>query len=319
MNSRLTVSSETKRLISVKHFLGVMSIVFCLAGQTIASPKDNPVYDTTVTSTQQQAIEFIDKIKELEPSVYWPNIKPALFLQNLKKNIHRAITIYPGSGTNFCGYGALTYLLLLDDPLGYARLLLQLYHEGSATFGNSTFTPSRAIKKEAGLLRFKGILDINPAEQMWYLCLADHFKGYLNIFNRKYDPGDEDRFWASVNYAKFNRMVRSLLHYKTSARGADLIRPRVGDLTQFISNKMKTSTVVLFINNRITHKKNHVALQLEVPTHFIIAEKISNENDLVTMVYWDYGHKTQLQLSPAFLKRIIFGITSCTKIKTDAN
>ena len=82
---------------------------------------------------------------------------------------------------------------------------------------------------------------------------------------------------------------------------------------------MKTSTVVLFINNRITHKKNHVALQLEVPTHFIIAEKISNENDLVTMVYWDYGHKTQLQLSPAFLKRIIFGITSCTKIKTDAN
>ena len=74
MNSRLTVSSETKRLISVKHFLGVMSIVFCLAGQTIASPKDNPVYDTTVTSTQQQAIEFINKIKELKPSVYWPNI-----------------------------------------------------------------------------------------------------------------------------------------------------------------------------------------------------------------------------------------------------
>ncbi len=315
----MTFSSETNRLISAKHFLGAMSIVFCLAGQTIASPKVKPVYDTTVTSTQQQAIEFIDKVKELKPSVYWPNIKPSLFLQNLKKNIYQPISVYPGNGTNFCGFGALTYLLLQDDPLGYARLLLQLYHEGNATFGNTSFTPSQAIKKQAGLLRFKGILDINPAEQMWYLCLADHFKGYLNIFNRKYDPGDEDRFWASVNYAKFNRMIRSLLHYKTSARGADLIRPRVGDLSQYISKKLKTSIVVLFINNRITHKKNHIDLQLGVPTHFIIAEKISNENDLVTLVYWDYGHKTQLQFPPAFLKRIIFGITSCTKTKTDAN
>jgi hypothetical protein len=304
---------------SIKRYLFALVIFLYLPGQINAIPKNRSVRDTAVTSTQQQAIEFIDKINELGPSKYWPNIKPALFLQNLKTTIYKPISIYPGNGTNFCGYGALTYLLLLDDPLGYAKLLLQLYKEGSASFGDIHFNPSASVKKSAGLFRYKGILDIHPAEQMWFLSLADHFKGYLNFFNKKYEPGDEDKFWASVNYAKFNRMVRELLNYQVKAKGADLSRPKVGDLYKYISERMETGTVVLFINNRIVHKKNHVTIKLGVPTHFIVAEKISKENDVITMVYWDYGGKTQLQLSPDFFKRIVFGITYCTKKEIDAN
>jgi hypothetical protein len=272
-----------------------------------------------VTSPQQEAIAYIDKISKLEPSNHWPNIKPALFLQNLKNDIHQPMSIYAGKGTNFCGYGALTYLFLQDDPLGYAKLLLQLYREGKATFGEAAFNPSAAVKQAAGQLKYKGLLDINPAEQMWFLSLAGHFKGYLNIFNRKYDPGDEDRFWASVNYAKFNRMARQLLQYKVEARGADLMRPRVGDLCDYVSEKMKTGTVVLFINNRIVHKKDHVTLKLGVPTHFIVVEKISKADSKITMMYWDYGRKTQMQLSAAFFNRIVFGISSFTKSDTDAD
>jgi len=278
-----------------------------------------PVADTMVTTTQQQAIEFVEKINELESSPFWPNIKPALFLQNLKTTIHKPISIYPGNATNFCGYGALTYLLLQDDPLGYAKLLLQLYRNGKATFSNVNFHPPFALRKAVGTLKFKGILDIHPAEQMWFLTLADHFKGYLNFFNHKYDPGDENRFWAAVNYSKFNRMVRTLLHYKINARGADLVRPRISDPYEYISEKMKTGIVVLFINNRIVHKKDHTTLKLGVPTHYIVAEKISEENNVITFVYWDYGGKTLLQLSPAFFKRIIFGISYCTKNGTNAN
>jgi len=307
------------RGVSVKPFFLVWVICFCITGFSIANPKYKPVKDSLVTSTQQQAIAYVDTIKSLNPSVYWPNIKPVLFLKNLKHTIRQPISIYPGNGTNFCGYGALSYLFLQDDPLGYTKLLLQLYREGKAKFGNSFFEPSAAVKKEAGLLKFKGILDIHPAEQMWFLALADHFKGYINLFNRNYNSGDEDRFWASVNYAKFNRMVRSLLGYKVKARGTDLIRPRTGDLYAYISEKLATGTVVLYINNRIVHKKNHVQIKLAFPTHFIVAEKISKENDLITLVYWDYGGRTQLQLSPAFFKRIIFGITTCTKKQTDAN
>jgi hypothetical protein len=114
-------------------------------------------------------------------------------------------------------------------------------------------------------------------------------------------------------------MVRTLLHNKVDARGSDLIRPRVGDLYKYIGEKMKTGAVVLSINNRIVHKKNHTTLKLGVPTHFIVAEKISKENNIITFVYWDYGGKTLLQLSPGFFKRIIFGISYCTKNEAHAN
>ena len=271
-----------------------------------------------VTSTQQQAIEYLQKINELKSSAHWPNIKPDLFLKNLKNNIHDPISIYPGKGTNFCGYGALTYLFLQDDPLGYASLLVQLFIDGRATFRNVSFDPSPAIKQEAGDLKYKGVLDINPAEQMWFLTLADHYKGYLNFFNRDYNEGDENTFWASVNYAKFNRMTRQLLNYNYDAMGADLMRPRLKSLYNYISEKMKTGTVVLFINNRIVHKKDHIQVKLGVPTHFIVAERISIENDVITFIYWDYGHRTQMQVSTAFFKRIVFGITWFTKKETDA-
>lgn len=303
----------------VKRILFLLVICFCISSKTIAFINDTVLPVATVSSTRQQAIAFIDSIKQLDSSAYWPNIKPSLFLQNLKTSIYQPISIYPGNGTNFCGYGALTYLFLQDDPLGYAKLLLQLYKEGEARFGNASFTPSAAIKKEAGRLKYKGVLDIRPAEQMWYLCLADHYKGYLNIFNLRYNPGDEDRFWASVNYAKFNRMARGLLRYKVKAKGADWLHPNVGNMYEYISGQLTTGRVVLFINNRIVHKKNHVKIKLALPTHFIVVEKISKQDDLITLVYWDYGGKTLLQLSPSFLRRIIFGITHFSKNESDAN
>jgi hypothetical protein len=315
----LKIRQTDWRGIAHKRCLWILGSLFFLVTSNYAIPIYKPIHDSASISSQKQAIEFINKIIKLEPSAFWPNIKPVLFLQNIKTNIQQPGSIYPGNGTNFCAYGALTYLILQDDPLGYTKLLLQLYNEGKATYRNISFEPSNAIKKAAGMLRYKGILDIHPAEQMWYLCLADHFKGYLNIFNRKYDPDDEDKLWASVNYAKFNRMLKKLSFYQVKTKGADLFRPKVGDLFQYISEKMETGTVVLFINNRIMHKKNHARIKLGVPTHFIVAEKISKENDAITFVYWDYGGKTQLQISQNFFKRIVFGITACTKNEKHAD
>jgi hypothetical protein len=113
-------------------------------------------------------------------------------------------------------------------------------------------------------------------------------------------------------------MLKKLFRYKINAKGADLFRPRVGNQFKYISEKMMTGKVILFINNRIINKKNHVKIKLGVPTHFVVAEKISVENNLITLVYWDYGGKTLRQISPAFLKRIVFGITVCTKKENDA-
>ncbi|HQW84928.1 MAG TPA: hypothetical protein PK987_10715, partial [Ferruginibacter sp.] len=204
------------------------------------------------------------------------------------------------------------------DPLGYTRFITSLYKDGKATYNEIVYEPSTTIKREAGLLKYKGIMDIQPADQMWFLTLANHFKGYLNIFNQKYDPGDEGSFWASVNYGKFNRMCNKILDFDITAKGSDFLRPRIKDLYGFIAEKLSKGKVVLYINNRIVHKKNHIKIKLAVPTHFIVVEKIYKVNDIITLIYWDNGGRTLIQLSPAFLKRIVYGITSFTKPGADA-
>jgi len=294
----------------------LFSCLFYTTAFTLPAGRILPGTDHPVTSTRQEAIRYIENIPSLERSNHWPNIKPSLFLQNLRTNIDDPLSIYPGNSTNFCGYGALSYLFLQDDPLGYAKLLVELYQEGKASFHNVVLQPSDAVKKAAGRLRFKGVLDIRPAEQMWFMTLAGHYKGYLNFFNRRYDLGDENTFWASCNFAKFNRMVRKLLLYNVKAKGADIIRPKIDDLYAYIHKRLETGIVVLYINNRIVHKKNHVTIKLAVPTHFVIAEKIMLVDGKITLIYWDYGRKTLLEMSPEFFKRIVFGVTYCTKKKS---
>ncbi|MBA3675071.1 MAG: hypothetical protein H0W75_09000 [Chitinophagaceae bacterium] len=269
--------------------------------------------DTTVTSTQKEAIYFIQKIKTIQYSAHWPHIKPALFLKNLKENIYNPLGIYEGSNVNFCGYAALSYLPLHHNPLGYVKFMLELYAKGKATFGKVLINPSLPIMQVAGTLKFKGALDIRPADQLWFLSLADHFKGYVNFFNKNYDPGDENTFWASVNYAKFNRMIKKLFNYEVTTRGYDLMHHNVGNLYQYIKNKMNTGTVVLYLNNTYLYKKNHNTLKLGIPTHFIVLLDIIQTDDVITITYWDYGFRSVRQITPAFLKNIVFGITSCKK------
>ncbi len=266
------------------------------------------------TSTKEDAVLFINKIKELQPNSNWPDINPHLFLENIKDNINNPLNLYEGLNTNFCGYAALSYLVLHDDPLGYAKCMIELYNNGKSKFGKSTLHPSLNIHKIAGGLRFKGVMDIRPADQLWFLCLADHFKGYLNSFNHNYQLGDEDTFWAAVNYEKFNRMIRDLLHYKVVARGSDLLRPWIHDTYKYLSKTMQNGVTIMYVNNTILHKKNYNLVRAGVPTHFIVLLNISKaENGLINIVYWDYGFRTLRQLTPAFLRKITFGISHCTK------
>ena len=276
--------------------------------------------DTTVFSTKDQAMAYIEKITELKESKHWPNIKPDLFLSNLKSNISNPLNIYEGSNTNFCGYAALSYLPLHFDPLGFVTFMVELYKNGEASIRKEKFNPSAAIHKVAGTLIFKNTLDIRPADQLWFLCLADHFKGYLNFFNNTFQPGDEDRFWASVNFAKFNRMIQSLYNYNVDAVGADLIRPHIKDLYTYIRDKfLLGGTVFLFLDNRYLTKKQHSHFRPTAPTHFITVLDIYKTGDLITIIYWDYGSKTLRQLTPYFLKKITFGILHCTKKIADGN
>lgn len=277
------------------------------------------VSDTTPVSTQGQAIEYLSNFKNIDQSSFWPNIEPHNFIENLLLNITKPLSVYEGSNTNFCGYAALTYFPLHTDPLGYAKFMIKIYKEGSATYGKAVIQPSPAIHKAAGTLRFKGYLDVRPADQLWFLSLADHFKGYVNIFKPHYKPGFENTFWASVNYAKFNRMVRTLFNMKVDARGFDLIHPGIGNVYDYITKCMTSGFTVLYLNNAFLYRRKHIMLRPGIPTHYIILLGLKKVEDQITITYWDYGFRSLRQVTPAFLKKIVFGISHCTKKVNDAN
>ena len=112
-------------------------------------------------------------------------------------------------------------------------------------------------------------------------------------------------------------MVRKLLHYRVHGRGADIIRPSIDDLYTYISEKIKTGIIVLYINNRLLHKKNHNEFSVAIPTHFLILEQISRSESGIVLIYWDYGGRTQVEVSEAFFKKITFGITTCRRENND--
>ncbi len=265
--------------------------------------------------TQKQlAIQYLDSVGEVNQSTYWPRVKPNLFIQNLRRNITHPLFVYAGSNTNFCGYAAMSYSCISNYPLRYVRFMMDMYTKGEADFRDVHFNPSLNVKKAAGQLRFKGELDINHADQLWFLSLADHFKGYLNWINLSYDPGDEDRFWAATNFAKFNRMVRKMCNYEVKSIGSDLIRPTIGNLPGFLEEKLaENHQVFVYLNNTILHKKDHNKVKKRIPTHYVVLLNVSESNGMVTLTYWDYGFKTLQQLPIKVVKRIIFGITWCKK------
>lgn len=269
--------------------------------------------DTTVLSTKEQALLFLDSIKELEYSRYWPNIEPAAYLQNLRMNVENPLSIYEGRNTNFCSYAAVSYLPLHDNPLTYVRFMLKIFSEGKARYGKVMFRPSDEIRRAAGTLAFKGELDIRPADQLWFLLLADHFKGYLNMFDHHYNNGDEDKLWAAVNYAKFNRMIRRLFNYNVKATGSDIFRPGIKKLVPYLQDKLRTGTVFLYVNNLYLYKKNHRDVRFDLPTHYITLLGISESDGKYNITYWDYGSRTLRQVSDDLLRKIIFGITHVQK------
>ncbi len=274
-----------------------------------ASPQ-HQLKDSTRFSTQEQAIAFLDSIKHLDSSKYWPNVDPELFLLNLRTFAITPLQFYEGKGTNFCAYSALTYIPLNYDPLGFSRFMVNLYNRGRAKMGRVMFKPGSAVRKEAGMIKYKGSLDISPAGQIWFLSLADHFKGYLNIFNRRFDKGDENTLWASTNFAKFNRMLRKLFDMKVHAKGADLIRPWVKDIYAYLEDRAERGPVFLYLNNRLLYKKRHVVTRFGIPTHFVLLLDIYQSADgRINIIYWDYGKKTLQQVDAKLLRKIIFGIT----------
>lgn len=295
------------------------SFTLSLSAQTQVQPPAHPKppRDITPVSSKAAALAFMKSMDTLSASKYWPHVSPDEFLENVNNNLNEPLRVHEGNNTNFCSYAALSYLPLHFDPLGYAKNMVDLYRNGKVQYGRVLLTPSPEIKEAAGRLAFKGELDIRPADQIWFLTLADHFKGYLNFFDRHFDMGDENGFWAATNFSKFNRMIRALFNFKVKAKGSDLIRIRTDDLYTYLKEKLQTGTVALFVNNMTLYQKDHRVIKPGIPTHYIILEQIDEvSNGMINITYWDYGALSLQQVTRAFLERLIFGVSHCTLKKT---
>ncbi|CAN5196546.1 hypothetical protein BH09BAC2_BH09BAC2_19180 [soil metagenome] len=299
------MSLHTYMLINVKRLLGILAVLFLLHPVVHAA-------DTVRISTKQQALAYLEQLPSLNKSTYWKNIDPNIFLDNIVANIKAPTTLYEGSNTNFCGYAAIAYLALEYDPLAYAKFITSLYNDGRAPYGKSYFIPSAPVRRATGTLKYKGQLDIHPADQMLFMSLADHFKSYINFFNRKYDSGDENNFWSSCTYHKFNKMVKTLFPFQVHAKGSDLFHPAISDLFTYLQMQQASGVTILYLNNTFLYKKNHNQLKPGIPTHYVALYDIKKDNDEIVITYWDYGFKTTRKISPSFLRKIIFGVTHCT-------
>jgi hypothetical protein len=303
---------------TLRHIL--LWLLFCVGSiQSHAFAGKTDPGDSAKSSTLEEAIRYVQTLSVPDSSALWPNVRPVYLLENLNHFVTAPLYAFENKNTNFCGYTAISFILFEKDPVGFVKFILQLYKEGKATIGNVEFEPSSAIRTTAGSLKYKGTMDINPATQMWYLTFADHFKGYLNIFNRRYQPGDENTMWASTNFAKFNRMLRKMFNWKVRARGADLVRPPIHNLHAYIEEKLKTGVVFLYLNNRLLYKKKHVGTRLGIPTHYVVLKHIAFAGDQVDIQYMDGGRMTLQQISPALLKRIVFGVSWCTNKENETN
>lgn len=246
-------------------------------------------------------------------SAFWPNVQPKYFYENIRQNLEHPNAINQGRATNFCGYAALTHLLVRYQPDVYVESLLNLYRYNSTQLAKGMWRVSPAVLEAAGTLRQKGELDVHHADQLWFLALADHFKGYMNIIDHHYNPGDENRMWAGTNFSKFNKMLRAFSKSNLKARGSDFIKPMVGDRFQYLSEQLSHGVVLLFVNNKHLYPHKHSAITLRAPTHFIVLYNIAKQGDLIQLQYWDYGYRTELMITEKRLHKLLFGITSLQK------
>lgn len=269
-------------------------------------------YDSLIKAAQERALAMLNNTDTVNLSSYWPNIKPSLFFANIRKNILYPAKINQGKATNFCGYAAFTHILLKYQPDTYTRIILSFYQTGKADLYRRTVKPSNEVRKSAGTLKRKGELDILHADQLWFLTMADTYKGYLNIFDHKYKIGDENTFWAATNYGKFNRMLREFGDYKVNGRGSDMIRPWKKDLFGYLAQQLDTGIVMMYINSKLTHPTKYSFFRLPAPTHFVVLYDLYKEGDLIQIRYWDYGLKTEQIITKKRLKKMTFGISTIT-------
>lgn len=127
---------------------------------------------------------------------------------------------------------------------------------------------------------------INELDQMLFMTLADHYKGYTNV-DLNYDRGNEEGLWAGGVLNKAVDVWEDF-GFDVEATGADV---KVQGFTIVfnvfdVQEAMETNDVVLYVNS--SKFKYDEGLNATA-THYIHIESIEQVGNDYKITYWDYG------------------------------
>lgn len=290
-------------------------ILLFITVQESSAQNATPISDSALKIAKRRALEILETMDTTIKSEIWPHINPSLFYANVRNNILYPDKINQGNNNNFCSYAAISHLLMQYQPDVYTKMILSLYKKGSIQlYSRRILKPSKRVRQAAGALKNNGELNVLHADQMWFLSMADGFKGYINLFNRRYNTGDENTLWAASNYHKFNRMLRAFGGYKVHTAGSDLIRPGIRDIFGYLNTQLKKGVVMLYINSSLMYPHRFKWLNFPAPSHFVILYELTRlANGLYKIRYWDYGLKTEQFISGRRLRKTIYGVSVITR------
>jgi hypothetical protein len=79
--------------------------------------------------SKEWALDLIKQFEARWGSGVWPHIERASLAQNLRERLASPSTLNQGD-TNLCGVAAFVHDWLIDDPVGYVWLAINLYEKG---------------------------------------------------------------------------------------------------------------------------------------------------------------------------------------------
>jgi hypothetical protein len=223
--------------------------------------------------------------------------------------------INPTSLTNFCSKAPLGMLIGEENPVGLARLMIDLYDDGIGKYFNGkdtiTLTLSKRLKQRMQL-HIKGISysygedqTINPVFAVLAYAWTAHYNWGLD---KKYDIGDENKAWAGTPLELEGRILRQFFGYTTLPFGSDFLTNSVSLERVKKALEVSNQHVFLLVNSRILHDLSKAGRWM-VGTHYIELRKIEfiEQDEQVLVIWWEYGRIFEQTFDKRAFRRLIAG------------
>ncbi|OJJ17434.1 hypothetical protein BKI52_26545 [marine bacterium AO1-C] len=249
------------------------------------------------------------------------NVTPDELRRDIEARINNSLAVHQGEDTNFCWAAAITSILWEDDPRGLAAAVIDLYNDGIFNYESVVAKSTQEVRKAVDSYVFydnDGLT--NVVDQMLFMTLAeeDRYRGWINRFNRDYDPGDEGRIlrnWAGRTFKPIEKLYRHF-GYDLMSFGTDLGNDGNFDFYRASEKYIQSYHIILYVNAKQFKGMKQNSLHA---SHYLrlmgITEK---QGENITLEYWDYGQSKPVTMSIEEFNDCVYGIFALNKPENNA-